>query len=308
MNSAHETTLILGGSWHGHYGTAPCPVCQPERRNNQNALTLANGDDDNLLLHCKKAQCSFTDILAASGVAQRSYDKPDLATTAARHAIEAKEAEAQKARQAQRCWEESQSIEGSCAEYYLRAIRGIACPLPETLRFNPSCWHGPTGRRYPALVALVCGVDAFAVHRTYLRPGGAGKASLAGGDKLMLGRTRGGAVRLIDGAGPLVIGEGIESTLSACLLHGDPSVGAWAALSTSGLRRLRLPTASPSGSAEAHGPSLILAIDGDAAGRAAGRDLAQRASGLGWHVGIMDPGDGLDWNDRLMMEVRREDA
>ncbi|WP_272007831.1 DUF7146 domain-containing protein [Roseovarius sp. ZX-A-9] len=307
MTSAHETTLILGGSWHGQYGTAPCPVCQPERRNNQNALTLANGDDGKLLLHCKKAQCSFTDILAASGVAQGSYDKPDLAATA-RRASEAKEAAAQKVRQALRCWEESRSIKGSFAGYYLREIRGIACRLPETLRFNPSCWHGPTGRRYPALVASVCGGDAFAVHRTYLRPGGTGKAGLAGGDKLMLGRTRGGAVRLTDGAGPLVIGEGIESTLSAFLLHGVPTARAWAALSTSGLRGLRLPTASPSGLAETHGPSLILAIDGDAAGRAAGRDLAQRATGLGWHVGIMDPGDGIDWNDRLMMEVRRENA
>lgn len=307
MTSAHEATLILGGTWHGHYGTAPCPVCQPERRKDQNALTLANGDDEKLLLHCKKAQCSFADILAASVVAQGSYKKPDLAAPA-RPATKAKEAAAQKARQAQRCWEESQSIEGSCAAYYLRKIRGIACPLPETLRFNPSCWHGPNGRRYPALIALVSGGDTFAVHRTYLRPGGAGKARLAGGDKLMLGRTRGGAVRLIDGPGPLVIGEGIESTLSAYLLHGDQTARAWAALSTSGLRGLRLPTALPPPLGEARGPSLILALDGDAAGRAAGGDLAQRASGLGWHVGIMDPGDGLDWNDRLMMEFSRENA
>ena len=61
------------------------------------------------------------------------------------------------------------------------------------------------------------------------------------------GGTAGGAVRLTDGPGPLLVGEGIESTLAAFLLRRDATARAWAALSTSGLRGLRLPprTATP---------------------------------------------------------------
>lgn len=43
MTGARELTLALGGHWHGRYGAAPCPVCQPDRRRDQNALTLDPG-------------------------------------------------------------------------------------------------------------------------------------------------------------------------------------------------------------------------------------------------------------------------
>ena len=39
MTSAIEITRSLSGQWHGSYGTAPCPVCQPEARPEQTALT-----------------------------------------------------------------------------------------------------------------------------------------------------------------------------------------------------------------------------------------------------------------------------
>jgi len=50
MTGARELTAVLGGRWSGRYGTAPCPVCQPERAKGQNALTLAEGRDGRLLL------------------------------------------------------------------------------------------------------------------------------------------------------------------------------------------------------------------------------------------------------------------
>lgn len=58
----------LGGKWHRSYGVAPCPVCQPERRKDQNALTI-RADGGRLLMHCKKLGCEFQDILTASGIA-----------------------------------------------------------------------------------------------------------------------------------------------------------------------------------------------------------------------------------------------
>ena len=288
MTGARELTLALGGRWHGRYGAAPCPVCQPDRRRDQNALTLSDGRSG-LLLHCKRTACDFCDILAAAGVLAGDYRAPDPADLAKR-AAEAKAKASRRADAARQLWNEAQPIDGTPAEAYLRG-RGISCPLPDRLRFHPQCWHGPSAARFPAMVALVEGGEGFAVHRTYLRPDGSGKAGLAGGDKLMLGATAGGAVRLSGGASRLAVAEGLESALSLLsgLLAGPVTV--WAALSTSGMRSLRLP--------EQIG-QLVIAGDGDQPGREAAFSLASRAHALGWRVALIDPGEGADFNDILI--------
>ena len=268
MTDARELTLALGGRWHGRYGAAPCPVCQPERRKGQNALTLADGNGGRLMLHCKKSACAFLDILAAAGLRSGDYVPPDPATLARREAERRAEAQ-RKAEQAKRLWHESLPIAGTVAEAYLRG-RGITCPLPRTLRFHPEAWHGPTARRYPAMVAAVQGAGAAAVHRTFIKPDGSGKAGLQGGDKLMLGNVQGGAVRLADGPSRLVVAEGIESGLSLLCGLLDAPATVWAGLSTSGLRGLRLPL-QPS--------RLTIACDGDKPGREAAHALAERAHG-----------------------------
>lgn len=287
MNDAREVTLALGGRWHGRYGTAPCPVCQPERRRDQNALTLADGKAG-LLAHCKRAECDFLDILGAAGLRSDDYRVPDLSRIAQRH-TEAKAQAERRAVAAKRLWSETQPIAGTLAEAYLRG-RGISCALPDTLRFHPQCWHGPTQSQWPAVVALVEGGEGFAVHRTYLRPDGSGKAGLAGGDKLMLGATAGGAVRLSEGPERLAVAEGIESALSLlCGLLAEPAT-VWAALSTSGMRSLRLP---------GNISQLVIAGDGDQPGREASHALATKAHTLGWRVAMLEPGDGADFNDVL---------
>jgi hypothetical protein len=286
MTSAQELTGALGGRWAGRYGVAPCPVCQPERRRDQNALTLADGKAG-LLLDCKKSGCGFLDVLGAAGLRAGDYTPPDPAEAARREA-EALAETARKADAARRLWNGAQPVKGTLAETYLRS-RGITCPLPASLRFHPACWHQESARRWPAMVALVEGGEGFAIHRTWLRPDGAGKTDVSP-NKAMLGRCSGGAIRLAEGHWRLVVAEGVESTLSLLcgLLDGPATV--WAGLSTSGLRALRLP-AQPG--------RLTIACDGDAPGRAAARALAERAHALGWAVAIADPGDGLDWNDRL---------
>ena len=288
MTDARDLTLALGGRWHGRYGAAPCPICQPDRRKGQNALTLADGRNGRLVLDCKKSACAFLDILAAAGLRSGDYRPPDAATLAQRER-EAKADAEKRAAQAKRLWLDAQPIAGTVAEAYLRDARGISCPLPPTLRFHGACWHGPTARRYPAMVALVEGSGLPAVHRTYLRPDGSGKADIAPA-KAMLGATAGGAVRLADGPSRLVVAEGIESGLSLLcgLLDGPATV--WAGLSTSGLRGLRLP---------AQAGRLTIACDGDGPGREAAHNLAERAHALGWQVGTIDPGTGRDFNDIL---------
>jgi hypothetical protein len=110
----------------------------------------------------------------------------------------------------------------------------------------------------------------------------------------MLGSVKGGAVRLLEGdPETLVIGEGIESTISIGLVAGDIRLSCattWAALSASGMRSLRLP---------ARAGRLVIGADGDDAGRAAAHALAERASGWGWKVTILAPPEGLDFNDLL---------
>ncbi len=291
MSDARDLTQALGGKWYRKYGAAPCPVCQPDRNKGQNALTLADGRNGRLVLDCKKSGCAFLDILAAAGLRSGDYIPPDAATLAQREAEQKAEA-AMRAAQAKQVWTEAQPIAGTIAETYLRG-RGITCDLPQVLRFHGSCWHGPTAKRYPALVAAVQGASLPAVHRTYLRADGSGKADIDPA-KMMLGAVAGGAVRLTEGPGPLVVAEGIETGLSLAsgLLRTPATV--WAALSTSGIRGLRLPD---------HPGRLTIAPDGDTAGREAANALAERAHALGWQVTLAPPPEGADWADVLKAGV-----
>jgi hypothetical protein len=292
MHDAKSLTTALEGRWHGRYGTAPCPVCQPDRRRDQNALTLADGHSS-LVLHCKRLGCSFHDVLLAAGIHDRAYCRPDSSIIAQRE-LECRADLAKRQEQGRALWKDAQLIGGTMAELYLRK-RGITCPLPMTLRFHPNCWHHATRQRLPAMLALVEGSDSFAIHRTWLNADGTGKATVQP-TKAMLGAVAGGAVRLSDGSPSLVVAEGIETALSLlCGLLSEPAT-ILAALSTSGLRSLRLP-AQPG--------RLTVACDGDAAGRAASIRLAERAHALGWQVTTIDPGDGTDFNDVL---VNRKDA
>lgn len=294
MNDARSVTLSLGGGWHGRYGAAPCPICQPDRRKGQNALTLADAPGGRLLAHCKKGGCSFADLARALGLSPGDLTRPDWAEIARAEALARAEAE-KRARQALALWSEAVPICGTPAETYLRG-RGLSLDLPANLRFHPAAWHGASARTLPAMVALVEGCALPAVHRTYLRPDGSGKAAVEPA-KAMLGGVQGGAVRLLEAHGRLVVAEGIETALSLAsgLLPG--AVTLWAALSTSGLRGLRLPP-KPG--------ALTIATDGDDAGRSAGHALAERAHALGWKVSTLPAPDGRDWNDILTLKGHAE--
>lgn len=292
MTEAQRIALALRGKWYGRYGVACCPA----HGDRNPSLTLADGADGRLLAHCKTG-CGFTDVLAAlqrlgaiDGEGERPQTSP--AELKAQEARQRRETE-RRERQAVACWTETRPVRGTIAETYLRS-RGISCHLPETLRFHPACWH-PSAKRLPAMVAFVEGGDGFAVHRTYLRPDGSGQAEEKP-RKAMLGSVAGGAVRLGEARGPLVVAEGIETALSlSCGLLRAPAQ-IWAALSTSGVSGLRLP----------HGRAgkLTIAADGDEHGKAAARSLAQRASALGWTVSLLPAPEGRDWNDVLMLRGR----
>lgn len=291
MTDARTLTKALGGRWHGRYGLAFCPAHHNTRTP---ALTLGDGEGGRLLASCK-AGCDFRAVLSAlkgRGLVEGggAYVAPDPAQQARRLAEEQAEI-AKRAAQALRLWQDAQPIGGTLGETYLRA-RGILGELLPTLRFVPSCWH-KTAQRFPAMVALVEGGGGFAVHRTYLRHDGGGKAEVDPA-KAMLGAVAGGAVRLSGAQGPLVVAEGIETALSLCSgLYSAPAT-IWAALSTSGMRTLHLPR-TPA--------RLVIATDGEKAGREAGHALADRAHALGWQVSFLPAPEGADWNDVLLGKV-----
>lgn len=282
MTDARTITRALGGRWYGGYGLAFCPAHQNEVTP---ALSVGTGREGQLLLNCK-AGCSFADVAAALN--DRGLSEP-LGGPRRDYLAEQLAHEKKRTFQAQQVARETVPITGSIAETYLRG-RGITCPLPvDALRYHPSCWHS-SGKHLPAMVARVKGSDGYAVHRTYLKPDGSGKAAVEP-PKAMLGTCAGGAVRLVEADGPLVVTEGIETALSLASGLLPVPVTVWAAMSSSGVQNLRLPT-TPS--------RLTIASDGDDAGRAAANTLAERAHKLGWTVSFLHAPDGKDWNDVLL--------
>lgn len=289
MTDARHLTHALAGKWFGYYSIAYCPAHDNQRTP---ALSLSNGDDGRLLAKCH-AGCTFPEIIGA--LRERGLLGPDnfsrLATLAGASAQKKKTDRAHRERmkaKALSAWASTEPIRGTLAERYLRA-RAIRCRLPDPLRFDPVAFH--SGYRVPAMVAAVMvGDEHTAIHRTFLKEPGR-KADL-NPNKKMLGPVKGGAVRLSEASGPLVVAEGIETALS--LVDGLPEASVWAALSAGNMGEVLLPGAAG---------DLVIAPDGDQVGRAGAVKLADRASALGWAVRIMEPPAEGDWNDLAMMEV-----
>lgn len=287
MTYAHDITLGLGGEWHGSYGSAPCPVCQPERRADQRALSIRSAGG-RLLTYCFKLGCAFQEVLKAAGL---PADCREVDLQSARE-IDAKRAahEVEQRVKARTLWDAGKPIFGTKGEAYLRG-RGITCTLPPSLRWVADAFHKPSARE---LSAMVADVSTGGVHRTFFEKNG---PRLEQNAKMMLGPCAGGAVALSGAQGPLVVCEGIETGLSLLSgLLGEPAT-VWAALSTSGMRALHLP-ADPG--------SLIIAADSDdgGAGHQAAAALAERAHRMGWQVTLWPAPDGMDWNDALRRGVK----
>jgi putative DNA primase/helicase len=191
-------------------------------------------------------------------------------------------------------WGRSRPIEGTAAETHLRQHRGYTGPLPgaSVLRIG-SCRHRSDGAYHPALVAAVCldgdPTRCIAVHRTFLRRDGRGKADLDP-SKMTLGPCKGGAIPLAPAGSIVAIAEGIESGLSYMQMTGTPT---WAALSAGGIRNLILPGTIT---------EIVIAADPDPVGMMAARAAAQRWLNEGRRVSIARPPQGRDFND-LAREV-----
>ncbi|MCQ4161273.1 toprim domain-containing protein [Roseomonas sp. GC11] len=197
-------------------------------------------------------------------------------------------------------WGEALPVEGTPAEAYLRARHvlapwraGALPPEGAPLRFHPRIRHPEVEGLFPVLLALVRRAtdgEPVAVHRTYLRPDGSGKAALKP-DKASFAPVGGGVVMLhaAPAAGPLVLAEGIETALSAsALLDGAP---AWSCVFAGNLATLALPAGAR---------DLIIATDHDPPGQRAAATAARRwkAEGRDVRLALPDAAD-RDFNDLL---------
>jgi hypothetical protein len=168
--------------------------------------------------------------------------------------------------------------------------RGITISIPPTIRvqgaLGPYGRH-PSGGNWPQMVAVIKHAEhgVVAVQRTFLAIDGSAKASVTP-VRMSIGPVKGAAVRLALVAERLLVGEGVETCLSAMQATG---IGAWAALG--GIAALVLPPEVR---------EVIILCDHDAAGEKAAGLAAQRWLGEGRRVRIaMPPEPGLDFNDML---------
>ena len=185
-------------------------------------------------------------------------------------------------------WQASRPAPGTPVEAYLQH-RGITIPVPPSLRYNPAVRYAPSNLHLPCMVAAVQAPDRriVAIHRTYIRLDGRGKAGVVT-PKMALGPLGRGAVRLGPGGPALGIAEGIETGLSAMQLFGLP---VWCALG-SRLHRVELP-------GEVN-RVVILADSGEAGMEAADRALKTfNEQGRKSEICVPDLGD---FNDMLNKE------
>jgi hypothetical protein len=109
-------------------------------------------------------------------------------------------------------------------------------PGPNVLRFDPAVAHPRSKQEFPALIAMVSGAAEPSFNVTFLAADGGGKAAIDKKDqRRTYGSNKGGAVQLAASLDdkPLLLGEGIETTLTAMEATGWPG---WALLGTSGFK------------------------------------------------------------------------
>jgi putative DNA primase/helicase len=190
-------------------------------------------------------------------------------------------------------WNERKPFRGSPAETYLRDTRGLgdwveAFDLDQSLGFHPNCPFKQ--ERLPCMVALVRNIqtdEPQAVHRTALKLGPKPERI----ERMSFGPVAGGAIKLsVDGdvTTGLLIGEGIETVLSASLiLKFRP---AWSVISKSGI----------AGFPALSGIECVtIATDNEEGGRRAAAELVERLSAADVDAFTAHSAIGNDFNDAI---------
>jgi hypothetical protein len=181
----------------------------------------------------------------------------------------------------------------SAASRYLEA-RGLKAFITHpALRGNPYYFHKPSKQRLPVLAARIWhvkyGLSGYQI--TYLEKDGHDRNRTLEPGRTTHGIRRGGAVWIgapVPGK-EVVVGEGLESTLSAMLLL---NLRCGAAILGPDLRNLRLPSSVK---------HIHIAADNDETGRRSAEHAATVWRGWGHTVRVSMPhNEGEDFNDVLL--------
>lgn len=293
MTTAQNIVKTLGGRWFGSYGVCSCPTINHQRGDKRPSLKVSDGEREPLV-HCF-AGCDWQDVKAAlrrqgllddfRNAKQERFDQSRF------ERLQRQQAERDRRRSvaASAVWAKCvPSLPGGLADAYLKS-RGLWLPEIDVIREAPCLKHAPSNQYHPVMVCRVDipGSEGFGLHRTYLAPGGRGKAKVSG-NKAMLGMCSGGAVNLFPAAEKMAVAEGIETALA---VHKLSCLPVWAALSTSGLINLALPEEVR---------EIVIAADHDenGAGERAANAAAKRWCAEGRKVDISMPSvPGSDWLD-----------
>lgn len=297
LNRVTET----GNGWRA---SCPVPGHGKGRGDRNPSLSLREASDGTVLVHCMGG-CDTDDVLRAIGLEMRDlFPEADNGQHANGTPTLAKAPapDNERARAAlNRVQQESLADDGTIAAYLRH--RGLSGDVPESLRRHDALSYWDDGQelgKFPAMLALVTGPDGKPVtfHRTYLAPGGAGKADVPAPKKMMPpvrpGATRGAAIRLTDAArDTLAVAEGIETTQA---VHEATGQDAWATISAGGMAAVEIPE---------HVRTVYVWADHDpdtdgrrGAGQVAAEKLAERlhAEGRTAYV-LLPPEPGTDWLD-----------
>ncbi len=295
MNS-REVIGALGGRWHGSYGMARCPV----HADRTPSLKVVDAEDGSVTIHCFGG-CYWRDVKDALrrdglllGREPGSTPRPNPEAQA-RHEVEREAEERGRVEAARLLWRQASTITpGDPASLYL-ASRGLHGPWPPSLRFLPAARH-PSRTTVPALIAAACRWPARsprAVQLTALSPQGrkAGLNPL----RWTRGVLTGAAVRLApwDKGKTVVVVEGIEDGLA--VQRAMPEASPWAVLVVLNAKQAELPSAA----------EVVLALDGDEAGKRAAKEAADALTACGHKVRIAALPDGADPADLLVPVVGR---
>ncbi len=184
-------------------------------------------------------------------------------------------------------WEQSSENNQEVEKYFVS--RNISLKkLPECFRFNKY-----KGKMIVAHVSKPGDKEVSAIHRTFLDKNGQKTG------RKMLGPCKGGAVWLSPPSGRMVVGEGIETTLSVIAATNLPGV---ACLSASGMKSVELPNLVK---------EIIIAVDSDPnnTGQNAARSLGEKFSGTTMYATpdescFTSTPNKLDFNDLSQDQIR----
>jgi Toprim domain len=281
---------------------ATCPVCSDTRRTTlkrkSKVLAVTLREPDFAVYYCNHCELSGYAHSDRPG-RHRVIDFVEIKRRQAEAAHHAEVNRRERTENALRLWEQGTTWHSSPAWSYLYYSRGLATwldtfpYLDQVFRFHPDCPFGDA--RHPCLLSLVRDIktdDPIAVHRTALTPGDRPQRI----DRKSLGPVSGGAIKLspqFDVHEGLLVGEGVETTLSASAIHKFKP--AWSLIDANGIAKFpALPGVE----------CLTIAVDNDQAGEDAARKCVARLTDAGVECITTKTTRVKDFNDLLMRAQR----